>query len=109
MSVIMEQLKSAVIEVVPDKDAATKVSYLPHQSVLREQAETTKVRVRYMMLHARIGQLYGKPRTLNQGRLRETTVLGSSNNQQCTIITSKLKKRYMKLSIISNAIQRFHE
>ena len=46
-AVIMEQLESGVIEVVPDEDAATKVSYLPHQSVVREQAETTKVRVVY--------------------------------------------------------------
>ena len=46
-AVIMEQWESGVIEVVPDEDAATKVSYLPHQSVVREQAETTKVRVVY--------------------------------------------------------------
>ena len=45
--VIMEQLESGIIEVVPEEDEATKVSYLPHQSVVREQAETTKVRVVY--------------------------------------------------------------
>ena len=42
-----EQLESGIIEAVPDGDVATKVSYLPHQPVIREHAETTKVRVVY--------------------------------------------------------------
>ena len=43
----MKQLESGVIEIVLEEDEATKVSYLPHQSVVREQAETTKARVVY--------------------------------------------------------------
>ena len=46
-AIIMEQLDSGIIELVPEEDTATKVSYLPHQPVVREQAETTKVRVVY--------------------------------------------------------------
>ena len=46
-SVIIDQLDKGIIEVVPEGDKATKVSYLPHQPVVREQVETTKVRVVY--------------------------------------------------------------
>ena len=46
-SVIIDQLDKGIIEVVPEGDKATKVSYLPHQPVVREQVETTTVRVVY--------------------------------------------------------------
>ena len=41
----MEQLESGKIDWVPKEDAATQVSYLAHQHVVLEQAETNKVRV----------------------------------------------------------------
>ena len=46
-AVIKEQLESGIISEVTKDDVATKVSYLPHQPVIREEAETTKVRVVY--------------------------------------------------------------
>ena len=45
--VIIDQLDKGIIEVVPEGDKATKVSYLPHQPVVCEQVETTKVKVVY--------------------------------------------------------------
>ena len=43
--VIREQLKAGVIERVYQSDEGGKVHYLPHQAVIRKEAETTKLRV----------------------------------------------------------------
>ena len=46
-SIIQEQLEADIIEKVVDLEKAEKVHYLPHQAVVRRNAETTKVRVVY--------------------------------------------------------------
>ena len=46
-SIIKEQLSSGVIEKVTELEEACKVHYLPHQAVIRKDAETTKVRILY--------------------------------------------------------------
>ena len=45
-AVISEQLEQGVVEKVPEK-AKGKEFYLPHRAVVREEAETTKLRVVY--------------------------------------------------------------
>ena len=45
--IISEQLESGIIEKVPELHVAEKVHYLPHTAVVRENAETTKVRIVY--------------------------------------------------------------
>ena len=45
--IIKEQLELGIIDKVSGEHHAGKVSYLPHQPVIREDAETTKVRVVY--------------------------------------------------------------
>ena len=44
-SVIKNQLEAGIIERVYELDQAKKVHYLPHQAVIRKEAETTKLRV----------------------------------------------------------------
>ena len=46
-SIIAEQRKTGIIEQVPDITVESKVSYLPHRAVIRNDAETTKVRIVY--------------------------------------------------------------
>ena len=46
-SIIKDQLSSGVIERVTDLEGACKVHYLPHQTVIRKDAETTKLRIVY--------------------------------------------------------------
>ena len=46
-SIIKEQLSSGVIEKVTELEGACKVHYLPHQAVIRKDAETTKLRIVY--------------------------------------------------------------
>ena len=46
-SIIHDQLKDGIIEEVPRDLQVSKVSYLPHQPVIHENAETTKVRIVY--------------------------------------------------------------
>ena len=46
-NIIKQQLDAGVIERVPELDTAEKVHYLPHQAVVRQNAQTTKVRVVY--------------------------------------------------------------
>ena len=43
--VIQDQLQTGIIEKVSKLEKAEKVHYLPHHAVVREEAETTKVRV----------------------------------------------------------------
>eukprot|EP00794_Sanderia_malayensis_P006437 gene6437-biopygen4765 len=45
--IIMEQLQMGIIEMVPELDMAEKVHYLSHTTVIRDEAETTKVRIVY--------------------------------------------------------------
>ena len=42
-----EQLDNGIIEEVPELESSTKTSYLPHQAVIPQDAETTKLRVVY--------------------------------------------------------------
>ena len=42
-----DQLRSGVIECVTELEGACKVHYLPHQAVIRKDAETTKLRIVY--------------------------------------------------------------
>ena len=44
---IKEQLKEGIIEEVLEKPTGSRITYLPHQAVVRKDAETTKVRVVY--------------------------------------------------------------
>ena len=44
-SVIKNQLEAGIIERVYELDQAEKVHYLPHQAVIRKEAETTNLRV----------------------------------------------------------------
>ena len=46
-SIIKDQLRSGVIERVAELEGACKVHYLPHQAVIRKDAETTKLRIVY--------------------------------------------------------------
>ena len=46
-SIIKEQLNSGVIEKVAELEGAGKVHYLPHQAVIRKDAEITKLRIVY--------------------------------------------------------------
>ena len=47
-SIICEQLKKGIIEIVEDTDdASEKIHYLPHHAVVRQDKTTTKVRVVY--------------------------------------------------------------
>lgn len=46
-SIIKDQLSSGVIESVTELEGARKVHYLPHQAVIRKDAETTKLRIVY--------------------------------------------------------------
>lgn len=46
-SIIKDQLSSGVIESVTELERACKVHYLPHQAVIRKDAETTKLRIVY--------------------------------------------------------------
>jgi len=46
-SIIKDQLSSGVIERVMDLEGACKVHYLPHQAVIRKDAETTKLKIVY--------------------------------------------------------------
>ena len=45
--IISEQLQTGIISKVSKMEDAERVSYLPHSAVVRENAETTKVRVVY--------------------------------------------------------------
>ena len=45
--IINEQVKEGIIERVSELETADKIHYLPHRAVVRENAETTKVRVVY--------------------------------------------------------------
>ena len=46
-SIIKDQLRSRVIERVAELEGACKVHYLPHQAVIRKDAETTKLGIVY--------------------------------------------------------------
>ena len=45
--IMKEQLKQGIIEEVSELETSTKTSYLPHQAVIRQEAETTKLRIVY--------------------------------------------------------------
>ena len=45
--IIQEQVASGVIEQVSQLEPAEKIHYLPHMAVVREESETTKVRIVY--------------------------------------------------------------
>ena len=45
--VISQQVKDGIVEQVSDLEPASKIHYLPHRAVIRENAETTKLRLVY--------------------------------------------------------------
>ena len=45
--VILEQLNTGIIEKVADLESAEKVYYMPQRAVIREDSDTTKVRIVY--------------------------------------------------------------
>ena len=46
-SIIKQQLEEGIIEPVPEWPTGKRITYIPHQPVVREEAATTKVRVVY--------------------------------------------------------------
>ena len=45
--IIKEQLQEGIVEEVPDNPSGSRITYIPHQAVIREDAATTKVRIVY--------------------------------------------------------------
>ena len=45
--IMLQQLKEGIVEKVPDRPTGDRITYIPHQAVVREEAKTTKVRVVY--------------------------------------------------------------
>ena len=45
-AVISEQLEQGIVEIAPEK-VEGKEFYLPHRTVVREEAETTKLRMNF--------------------------------------------------------------
>ena len=46
-AIISEQVQDGIIEQVSEMEPAVKTHYLPHREVIRENAESTKIRVVY--------------------------------------------------------------
>ena len=46
-SIIKQQLEEGIIEPVPERPTGKRITYIPHQPVVSEEAATTKVRVVY--------------------------------------------------------------
>ena len=46
-SIIKQQLEEGIIEPVPERPTGKRITYIPHQPVVREEAATTKIRVVY--------------------------------------------------------------
>ena len=46
-SIIKQQLEEGIIEPVPERPTGKRITYIPYQPVVREEAGTTKVRVVY--------------------------------------------------------------
>ena len=44
-TVMREQIDNGILEPVPDKPTGETVHYIPHQPVIREEAESTKLRI----------------------------------------------------------------
>ena len=42
-----QQLEQGVLEIVPEILTGEDIQYIPHQAVIRDQAESTKVRIVY--------------------------------------------------------------
>ena len=47
VDVIKEQMKDSIVEPVPENQDGKQVHYLPHLTVIRREAETTKLRIVY--------------------------------------------------------------
>jgi len=45
--IIKEQLKEGIVEEVPDNPSGNRITYIPHQAVICEDAATTTVRIVY--------------------------------------------------------------
>lgn len=45
--IMEQQLEEGILEVAPEIPTGEVVHYIPHQPVIREQAETTKMRIVY--------------------------------------------------------------
>jgi len=45
--IMKEQLKQGIIEEVSELETSAKTSYLPHQAVIRQEADTIKLRIVY--------------------------------------------------------------
>jgi hypothetical protein len=45
--IMREQIEEGIIEPVPENSTGEKVHYVPHQAVIREKAQTTKMRIVY--------------------------------------------------------------
>ena len=46
-TVMEQQLEEGIIEVVPEIPTGEVIHYIPHQPVIRDQAESTKMRIVY--------------------------------------------------------------
>ena len=46
-NIMKEQLRNGIIEEVPELETSARTSYLPHQAVIREDVETTRLRIIY--------------------------------------------------------------
>ena len=45
--ILREKLEQGIIEEVSEQETSSKTSYLPHQAVIRQEAETTRLRIVY--------------------------------------------------------------
>ena len=46
-TVMEQQLEEGIIEVVPERSTGEAIHYIPHQPVIRDQAESIRMRIVY--------------------------------------------------------------
>ena len=46
-AIMKEQLENGILEPVPDVPTGNIIHYIPHQAVIREESESTKMRIVY--------------------------------------------------------------
>lgn len=99
--VMEEQLQERILEPVPLKPTGEVVHYIPHQPVIREEAESTKLRIVYDCSAKQVPQLPSLNDCLETGPALQPLLFDIllRNRMRSHCVTGDIKKAFLQIRI----------
>ena len=99
--IMKDQISNGILEAVPEKQTGEVVHYVPHQPVIREEAESTRMRIFYDLSATSCKEMPSINDCLEKGPSLQPLVLDIllRNRMSHNCVTGDIRKAFLQISV----------